>query len=141
SRDWSSDVCSSDLKLINKFVFDETLLKEKYLGNQNLLKNKYELEKECREISDDIQQKENTISISNQELTETEQTFEQLFKHQPEYDENAEEFSNPENGGFNSLKNKEDRSKIDYEVVVRKILEEMNLPYDESISIGKLANR
>src|SRR5690606_30661755 len=127
-------------KLINKFVFDETLLKEKYLGNQNLLKNKYELEKECREISDDIQQKENTISISNQELTETEQTFEQLFKHQPEYDENAEEFSNPENGGFNSLKNKADRSKIDYEVVVRKILEEMNLPYDESISIGKLAN-
>ena len=110
------------------------------MGNQNLLKCKYELEKECREISDDIQQKENTISISNQELSETEQTFEQLFNHQPEHDENVEEFSNPENGGFNSLKNKADRSKIDYEVVVKKILEEMNLPYDESISIGKLAN-
>lgn len=127
-------------ELINKFVFDETLFQEKYLGNQNLLKCKYELEKECREISDDIQQKENTISISNQELSETEQTFEQLFNHQPEHDENVEEFSNPENGGFNSLKNKADRSKIDYEVVVKKILEEMNLPYDESISIGKLAN-
>lgn len=127
-------------ELINKSGFNETLLQEKYFSNQNLLKNKYELEKECREISDDIQQKENTISITNQELTETEQTFEQLFKHQPEYDENAEEVSNPENGGFNSLKNKADRSKIDYEVVVRKILEDMNLPYDESISIGKLAN-
>lgn len=127
-------------ELINKSGFIETLLQEKYFSNQNLLKNKYELEKECREISNDIQQKENTISISNQELTETEQTFEQLFKHQPEYDENAEEVSNPENGGFNSLKNKADRSKIDYEVVVRKILEDMNLPYDESISIGKLAN-
>lgn len=127
-------------ELINKSGFNETLLQEKYLSNQDLLKNKYGLEKECREISDDIQQKENTISISNQELTETEQTFEQLFKHQPEYDENAEEVSNPENGGFNSLKNKADRSKIDYEVVVRKILEDMNLPYDESISIGKLAN-
>lgn len=127
-------------ELISRSVFDETLLQGKYLGNQSLLKSKYELEKECREFNDDIKQKENTISISNQELTETEQTFKQLFKHELEYDENAEEFSNPENGGFNSLKNKADRSKIDYEVVVKKILEEMNLPYDESISIGKLAN-
>lgn len=127
-------------ELINRFVFDETLLKEKYLSNQNLLKCRYELEKECREINDSIQQKENTISISNQELTETKQISEQLFKHQPEYDENVEEFANPENGGFNSLKNKADRSKIDYEVVVKKILEDMNLPYDESIAVGKLAN-
>ncbi len=109
-------------------------------NNQTLIKHKYVLETECQKINNDIQQKENTISISNQELSETEQTFEQLFKHEPEYDENIEEFSNPENGGFNSLKNKADRSKIDYEVVVKKILEEMNLPYDESISIGKLAN-
>lgn len=125
---------------INKFVIDETLLHEKYLINQNFLKCKYELEKQCQDINDDIRQKENTISISNQELTETEQTFEQLFKHQPEYDENIEEFSNPENGSFNSLKNKADSTKIDYEFVVKKILEDMNLPYDESISIGKLAN-
>lgn len=127
-------------ELINKFVIDETLLHEKYLINQNLLKCKYELEKECQDINDDVRQKENTISISNQELTETKQTSEQLFKHQPEYDENIEEFSNPENGGFNSLKNKADSTKIDYEFVVKKILEDMNLPYDESLSIGKLAN-
>lgn len=127
-------------ELINKFVFDETFLQGKYMSNQSLLKCKYELEKECRGISDDIQQKENTIRMSNQELTETKQIYEQLFKHQPEYDENVEEFSNPENGGFNSLKNKADKTKIDYEVVVKKILEDMNLPYDESISIGKLAN-
>lgn len=127
-------------ELINKFVFDETSLQKKYLSNQSILNCKYELEKECREISDNIQHQENTISISNQELTETEQTFEQLFKHQPEYDENAEEFSNPENGGLNSLKNKADSAKFNYEFAVKKILEEMNLSYDESISIGKLAN-
>ncbi|HTO16518.1 MAG TPA: hypothetical protein VLZ83_12155 [Edaphocola sp.] len=129
-------------KLMVESVFDKTVLHEKYLSNNNqtLIKCKYELETECQEINNGIQQKENTVSISNQELAETIQIFEQLFKHQPVYDENVEDFSNPENGGFNSLKNKADRSKIDYEVTVKKILEDMNLPYDESISIGKLAN-
>ena len=79
-------------ELINKSVFDETVLHEKYLSNNNqtLIKHKYVLETECQEINNDIQQKENTISISNQELSETEQTFEQLFKHEPEYDENID---------------------------------------------------
>ena len=127
-------------ELINKFAFDETLLQEKYLSNRNLLKCSYVLEKECQEINENIQQKEEIVIKSNQELTETKQISEQLFKNQLEFDENIEEFSNPENGNFNSLKNKADKSKIDYEVVVKKILEDMNLPYDESVSIGKLSN-
>ncbi len=83
-------------------------------------------------------EKEDNHSRANQELDETIRLNEDLFRSEIKFAEDIEELINPESGGLNSLKSKAERSKTVFDEYLKIVTE--NTPYDESVSIGKLAN-
>jgi len=83
-------------------------------------------------------EKEDHISLSEQELGETNRMNEDLFKSTIKFNDKAKEFINPDDGGDNSLKYKADSIKSDYRAYLRLITKDS--PYNDSVSIGQLAN-
>ncbi|SNR16663.1 hypothetical protein [Tenacibaculum jejuense] len=83
-------------------------------------------------------EKEDHISVSEEELDETNRMNVDLFKSTIKFNNEAEEFTNPDEGGNNSLKYKADSVKSDYKAYLRLITKDS--PYDDSVSIGQLAN-
>lgn len=121
---------------------DEELLQEKYakeINNESkLLRTKFELKQTIDNLEKNKKEKEDNHTKANQEVDETIKLNEDLFKSEIKFSEDTEELTNPENGGSNSLKSKAEQSKIAYDEYLKIVTE--NSPYDESISVGKLAH-
>lgn len=121
----------------NEKTFLENCTKE--LSNQkNLTELKFELSDNLKELERDIEKKEQQITLAQDELEETTQSNEQFFKSAIEFDDNAEETVNPDDGGHNSLQRKANSDQQAYIEYLKLITED--LPYDETASIGQLAN-
>ena len=122
--------------------FNEEFLQEKYakeINNESkLLSTKFELKRTIDKLENNKKEKEEKHSRANQELDETVRLNEDLFRAEINFTKDIEELNNPENGGFDSLKSKAERSKTVYDEYLKIVTE--NTPYDESVSIGKLAN-
>lgn len=121
---------------------DEDILKGKYakeLNNESrLLNTKFELERVISELQQKIKSKEDLCIKAKEELDETVRLNEDLFRSEIIFLEDMEELTDPESDGLNSIQAKAERSKTAYHEYLKIITE--NTPYDESISIGKLAN-
>lgn len=118
-------------------VLQEKCVKE-FNNESKLLNTKFELKRTIDKLQNYKKEKEEKHSRANQELDETIRLNEDLFRAEINFTEDIEELNNPENGGFDSLKSKAERSKTVYDEYLKIVTE--NTPYDESVSIGKLAN-
>ena len=122
--------------------FDIKLFLEKHpniIDSQIAILNlKNALQDSYKDLEKNKEQNETVLSVANQELNEVILLNEIVFNPKIEFDENYEEFSNPNDGGKNSLAYKAEQAKIAYEENLKILIKD--LPYDESITIGQLAN-
>ncbi|MEJ5102785.1 hypothetical protein [Chryseobacterium sp. MYb328] len=129
----------SELK--DNFNGDVEVLQQKYakeINNESkLLTTKFDLKQTIDKFQNNKKDKEDTYSRANKELDETIRLNEDLFRSEINFTD-EQELNDPENGGFNSLKSKAERSKTVYDEYLKIVTE--NTPYDETVSIGKLAN-
>ena len=129
-------------KNLKKIDFDEkSFLKNhtKELSNQKILTElKFELSNNLIELERDIEEKEQLVALAKDQLKQTTQLNVQLFKSAIEFDDNAEETINPDDGGPNSFQKEANTAQQAYIEYLKLITED--LPYDETASIGQLAN-
>jgi hypothetical protein len=122
--------------------FDIKLFLEKHpniIDSQIAILNlKHTLQNSYKDLEKNKEQNETVLSVANQELNEVILLNEIVFNPKIEFNENYEEFSNPNDGGKNSLAYKAEQAKIAYEENLKILIKD--LPYDESITIGQLAN-
>lgn len=120
---------------------DEELLKEKYVkeitSESNLLNIKFNLKQTIGKLQSDKKEKENNLNRAIQELKETTDLNENLFKSEVNLT-NTAEILNITESNLNSLKSKAEQAKIAYDEYLNIVTE--NTPYDKSVSIGKLAH-
>ncbi|GGK19097.1 hypothetical protein GCM10007962_11610 [Yeosuana aromativorans] len=99
---------------------------------------KYQLLSTIKDLDIEIEQKEKQLKLAQDQITETRQINEQLFKSKIKFNENIEETADPENGGNNSFQAKASKTQLAYIEYLKIITKD--LPYDETASIGQLAN-
>ncbi|WP_440067714.1 hypothetical protein [Tenacibaculum discolor] len=156
--DFFDGVSNVDISIIEKKIFnnkEQLLVQDKNFSKDQIeiFQKKYskhisdkskliELRYEFLESKKDLlvinKVQEDHISVSEQELGETNRMNEDLFKSTIKFNDKEEEYINPDDGGNNSLKYKADNVKSDYKAYLRLITK--NSPYDDSVSIGQLAN-
>jgi exonuclease SbcC len=105
-----------------------------------LLELKYSLDLEIMRLGKEIDQKTNAIDSAKSELEITEELNSEIFQSKIEFETDNQEFSNPDEGGNNSLKNSAETAKISYYEKLKSIIEKMDYQIDESVSMGKLAS-
>lgn len=124
-----------------KDCFDEELLKEKYAkeitSESNLLNIKFNLKQTIDKLQSDKKEIENNLNKTTQELKETTDLNENLFKSEVNLS-NTTEVLNITESNLNSLKFKAEQAKITHDVHLNIATE--NTPYDKSVSIEKLAH-
>lgn len=125
------------LKNFDAASFLETYSKD-VINQVAVLNLKHILQNSYQNLQKNIEQQETELVIANQELEETKSLNEIIFKSKIEFDDNTEEFINPDEGGKNSLTHRAEQAKIAYEENLKIIIKD--LPYDESVTIGQLAN-
>ena len=120
--------------------FDIELFLEKQATDNKItvLELKHSIQNSLKDLEKNREQNENVLSFANQELNEVISLNEQLFKSKIEFDDSYEELINPNEGGKNSLAHKAEQAKIAYEENLKIIIKD--LPYDETVTIGQLAN-
>jgi len=120
--------------------FDIELFLEKQATDSKItvLELKHSIQNSLKDLEKNREQNENVLSFANQELNEVISLNEQLFKSKIEFDDSYEELINPNEGGKNSLAHKAEQAKIAYEENLKIIIKD--LPYDETVTIGQLAN-
>lgn len=118
------------------------VFKEKYSKHisdkSKLVRFKYQVLESKKDLLVVKKEKEDQIITCEKELDETNRMNEDLFKSTIKFNDKAEEFINPDDGGDNSLKYKANSVKSDYKAYLRLITKDS--PYDDSVSIGQLAN-
>lgn len=117
--------------------FLDTHTKE-IINQQKLSDSKYQLLSTIKDLDLKIEQKEKQLTLAKDELEQTEQLNEQLFKSVVKFDDNAEEIANPDDGGSNSFQYKANKAQLAYIEYLKIITKD--LPYDETATIGQLAN-
>lgn len=105
-----------------------------------LLELKYSLDLEIMRLGKEIDQKNNAIGSAKRELEITEELNSEIFQSKIEFETDTQEFSNPDEGGNDSLKNKAETAKISHYEKLKSIIEKMDYQIDESVSMGKLAS-
>lgn len=131
-------------KILKDKNFDEKLFFETYskdIANKSrlaFLNLKHQLLDAIKELDRDIGQKEEQLTLAQEQIDETKQSNEQLFKSKINFDENIEEALDPDNGGNNSFQVKANKAQLAYIEYLKIITKD--LPYDETASIGQLAN-
>lgn len=124
--------------------FDEKLFKETYAKDNNnksklsLSSLKHQFLNSIKDLEREIQQKEEQFTLAKDQIMETQNLNEQLFKSKIRFDENIEETLNPDDGGDNSFQEKAKKVQHAYFEYLKIITKD--LPYDETASIGQLAN-
>jgi exonuclease SbcC len=105
-----------------------------------LLELKHKLDMEIMRLEKKTEEKSNFIASSTKELNSTQELNSEIFQLKLKLVRSAAEYSNPDDGGNNSLKNNAERAKIAYDEQLKLIIEKMSYQIDESISMGKLAH-
>lgn len=122
--------------------FDEKSFLDKQtkdiINQQKLSDLKYQLLSTIKDLDIEIEQKEKQLTLAQNQITETRQLNEQLFKSKIEFNENIEETVDPDNGGNNSFQAKANKAQLAYIEYLKIITKD--LPYDETATIGQLAN-
>jgi hypothetical protein len=108
------------------------------INQQKLFDLKHQVSNSIRDLERDIQQKKEQLTLAEDQIEETKELNEQLFKSAIEFDESIEENANPGDGGSNSFQSKANSAQQAYIEYLKIITED--LPYDETASIGQLAN-
>lgn len=117
--------------------FIDTHAKE-IINQQKLSDLKYEILSAIKDLILKIEQKDKQLNLAQDELEQAEQLNEQLFKSVVKFDDNAEENENPDDGGSNSFQGKANKAQLAYIEYLKIITKD--LPYDETATIGQLAN-
>lgn len=129
-------------EILKQKNFNIELFLKKQLNITNnkiaVLELKLMLQNSLKNLEKKKEENENLISFANQEINEVISINEQLFKSKIEFDDNYLELKDPSEGGKYSLAHKAEQAKIAYEENLKIIIKD--LPYDETVSIGQLAN-
>lgn len=107
-------------------------------NQQKLYDLKHQVTNSIKDLERDIQQKEEQLTLAEDQIEETKELSKQRFKSAIKFDENIDEITNPDDGGNSSMQSKANSAQQAYTQYLKIITED--LPYDETASIGQLAN-
>lgn len=124
-------------KNFDKKLFFKTHTKDS-INQQKLYDLKHQISNSINDLERGIQQKEEQLTLAEDQIEETKELNEQFFKSAIKFDVNIDEVVNPDDGGSNSFQNKANSAQQAYIEYLKIITED--LPYDETASIGQLAN-
>lgn len=106
-------------------------------NRSKLVNEKFCIEKIIGQLKDDTNRNEQQQRISSIELNQTSQLNNEIFNPAITFDDNIENFDNPDEGPTSS-KSKAEQSRMAYIEYLKLVTKD--LPYDESASIGELAH-
>lgn len=124
-------------KKFNEKSFLEIYAKEIF-SQQKLTELKYKFSGKLKELENTLEAKDKLIDLAHDEIGQAKQINEELFRGVITLKCDNEEQSNPDDGGHNSFQNKANRAQQAYTEYLKLITKD--LPYDETATIGQLAN-
>ncbi|MDR6299408.1 hypothetical protein [Mesonia maritima] len=124
-------------KNFDKNLFFKTHTQD-IINQQKLYDLKHQVSNSIKDLERDTQQKEEQLTLAQDQIEETKELNEQLFRSAIKFDENIDEVANPDDGGNSSMQTKANSAQQAYIQYLKIITED--LPYDETASIGQLAN-
>tara|TARA_R110002051_G_scaffold110207_1_gene182823 strand:- start:7144 stop:10440 length:3297 start_codon:yes stop_codon:yes gene_type:complete len=111
----------------------------KEISNQQKLSDiKYQVLTTIKDLDLKIEQIHKQLNLAQDEIEQALHLNEQLFKSVVKFDDIAEENENPDDGGNNSFQSKANKAQLAYIEYLKIITKD--LPYDETATIGQLAN-